>query len=630
MTLIFFIIDTFVSLAFVLDSMTRKRLPIRRSYMFNHLLVCQIYCMGANLWASFFNERPNLISAYGLTILNMMYIIGFIVRAYLFYLYSIYVLQMPKKPSRILSILGGLLAVFELVFVITSIHTSYIFYVDAQGFHRGDLAVIMYLQTIVYTLIGLLMFIQKYKIITFFQRCMYILHLGIILSGIVIRMNLERHVGMGLIGIVAIAFIYMAFEDPNIYAHRDSIMFNANAFDVVLKEYKALGPFSFFGFRIKGYRENIEIHGKDQMDEAVGKIGEQLIKYFPHTALFYNDGSFAILSKKQQNFVFMRDRVENLFTQGWKVKNTELYFTPIFAAIDESYDLSTSGDIIQSVKNALVYREKLNKPYDTKISKEEFEKIRQELHIKRILSVANQENLMRMYLQPIVEAKTGKVVGAEALMRLVDEEGNILYPDTFIPIAETNGKINELGTNIYTCACGCFSKYNEDIGLEWVNVNLSPIQCLNPGLPALFESIARKHMVSMENIHLEITEESMISTDRLIEFMEDMEKRGFRFSLDDYGSGYSNILRMKNLPFLNLKLDKKLVWEHFKSPDKTLPTVIRGLKHMGYTITAEGVETEEMVRELSHLGVDFLQGYYFSKPIPAEEFVEIYSKKDNS
>ncbi len=237
---------------------------------------------------------------------------------------------------------------------------------------------------------------------------------------------------------------------------------------------------------------------------------------------------------------------------------------------------------------------------------------------------------MRMYLQPIVEAKTGKVVGAEALMRLVDEEGNILYPDTFIPIAETNGKINELGTNIYTCACDCFSKYNEDIGLEWVNVNLSPIQCLNPGLPALFESIARKHMVSMENIHLEITEESMISTDRLIEFMEDMEKRGFRFSLDDYGSGYSNILRMKNLPFLNLKLDKKLIWEHFKSPDKTLPTVIRGLKNMGYTITAEGVETEEMVRELSHLGVDFLQGYYFSKPIPAEEFVEIYSKKDNS
>lgn len=127
-----------------------------------------------------------------------------------------------------------------------------------------------------------------------------------------------------------------------------------------------------------------------------------------------------------------------------------------------------------------------------------------------------------------------------------------------------------------------------------------------------------------EMIHLEITEESMAQRTELRVLMDDMNARGFRFAMDDYGSGYANASRLKELPFSNVKIDKGVVWNYFHEPDAVLPLTVQMLHGIGCTVTAEGVETEEMVDALEKMGVDYLQGYYFSKPIPADEFVKKY------
>ena len=164
------------------------------------------------------------------------------------------------------------------------------------------------------------------------------------------------------------------------------------------------------------------------------------------------------------------------------------------------------------------------------------------------------------------------------------------------------------------------------MGISWINVNLSPIQFLRPDLNKRFSKILEKYHVDAEKIHLEITEESMIDYALLQKQIQSMRSTGFQFVLDDYGSGYSNVSRLKKCPFINIKLDMEVVRDYFKEPDKFLPSLVQVFKQMNFTVTAEGVETLEMVESMKNIGCDFLQGYYFSKPLPAREFAEKYGK----
>ena len=100
---------------------------------------------------------------------------------------------------------------------------------------------------------------------------------------------------------------------------------------------------------------------------------------------------------------------------------------------------------------------------------------------------------------------------------------------------------------------------------------------------------------------------------------------GFKFSLDDYGTGYSNLVRLSDYPFANIKLDMSLVRSYCNGKGRLLPVTVSGLKSVGYTITAEGIETEEMAENLIDIGADYLQGYQFSRPLPIDEFVRTYT-----
>ncbi len=109
--------------------------------------------------------------------------------------------------------------------------------------------------------------------------------------------------------------------------------------------------------------------------------------------------------------------------------------------------------------------------------------------------------------------------------------------------------------------------------------------------------------------------------------IQNMKNTGFEFVLDDFGSGYSNVTRLKHYPFINIKLDMEVVWDYFKSHEAILPALVKAFKNMGFTVTAEGIENAEMAKVMKSLGCDYLQGFYFSRPIPAEEFAQKYALK---
>jgi EAL domain-containing protein (putative c-di-GMP-specific phosphodiesterase class I) len=198
-------------------------------------------------------------------------------------------------------------------------------------------------------------------------------------------------------------------------------------------------------------------------------------------------------------------------------------------------------------------------------------------------------------------------------------------PKAFIGIAERNGKIIEMGEQVFEKTCRFIHEHDLiSSGIEWINVNLSPIQFLRDDLADRFAEIARKYNVDPGIVHLEITEESMIDDIFLQKQMAAMTEKGFKFALDDYGTGYSNLNRLKRCPFSNIKLDMSVVWDYCRAPDEILPTMIKAFKQMNFEITAEGIENEQMAEAMKGIGCDYLQGYYYSKPLPMMDYAVKY------
>ena len=199
----------------------------------------------------------------------------------------------------------------------------------------------------------------------------------------------------------------------------------------------------------------------------------------------------------------------------------------------------------------------------------------------------------------------------------------MISPALFIPIAENNGRINELGEVAFEKTCRFIREHDlKAMGIRWINVNLSPQQFLRTDLADRLAEILNRHGLTPDVIHLEITEQSLIDDVFLRKHMELAEKKGFKFVLDDYGTGYSNITRLKQCSFTSIKLDMSVVWDYCQKPDDILPNMIRAFKDMGFTVTAEGIENGHMEECMKAIGCDYLQGYHYSKPVPMEEFAQ--------
>lgn len=236
-----------------------------------------------------------------------------------------------------------------------------------------------------------------------------------------------------------------------------------------------------------------------------------------------------------------------------------------------------------------------------------------------------------VYYQPIYSIEKKRFVSAEALLRLIDEKEGFISPEIFIPAAEKSGAIHKIGDYVLTEVFQFIasSEYRK-LGLEYIEINLSVSQCMHHGLAdSILESMSR-YGVSSNQVNLEITE-SAASYDQSVmsENLEQLSAAGITFSLDDYGTGYSNMYRIAALPLKIVKLDKTFVNNQNSKMWTILQNTVRMIKDLNMEIVVEGIETEEMVKKFSDLKCDFIQGYFFSKPIPQREFVEFIDRWNN-
>ncbi len=243
------------------------------------------------------------------------------------------------------------------------------------------------------------------------------------------------------------------------------------------------------------------------------------------------------------------------------------------------------------------------------------------------------EERFEIFLQPIYSVQEQQFVSAEALVRMRSKDGNIIMPYKFIPIAEMSGQIEQIGERVFELVCKLIHDHDiASIGLQYIEVNLSVVQCENPELAPKFFRIMHKYGIDAKKINLEITESGAIKQkDILLENMEYLRKYGCSFSLDDFGTGESNLNYIINMPVDIVKFDRTMVNAYFKSEKARImfESVTEMIKRLGMQIVAEGVEEQHQLEKLSKLGIDYIQGYYFSKPIPVSECLD-FVKRNNS
>ncbi|MFU1795160.1 EAL domain-containing protein [Paenibacillus azoreducens] len=238
------------------------------------------------------------------------------------------------------------------------------------------------------------------------------------------------------------------------------------------------------------------------------------------------------------------------------------------------------------------------------------------------------QNELMIYYQPQINYETQTIVGVEALLRWKHPTEGMVAPDEFIPIAEETGLIVPIGEWVLRNACMQIKEWHK-MGLPHisVSVNLSARQFEQNNLFSIVKNILKKTDLSPEYLHLEVTENQIIkNSDVTLKTMEQLKRLGINIAIDDFGTGYSSLGYLKNFPISTLKIDKSFVQDIIKDDDNAAitNTIVTLAQNLNLNVIAEGVETKEQAEFLAARSCYLMQGYYFSRPMKAEDIAKLF------
>lgn len=236
---------------------------------------------------------------------------------------------------------------------------------------------------------------------------------------------------------------------------------------------------------------------------------------------------------------------------------------------------------------------------------------------------------LQLYYQPKVRLDSGQMVGVEALLRWPHPQEGMISPNEFIPLAEATGLIVELGDLVLRLACRQLAAWR-DQGLELnVAVNVSVKQLLRATLHLRIDELLQQYQIPSHLLQVEITENNaMLNLDHISQQLQQLRDMGIRVAIDDFGTGHSSLATLKELPVDYLKIDKSFVLKAtVDEEDAMVVKTIIGLGHLMHKqVVAEGVETREHADLLQALGCEQGQGYYFARPVPAEQIIQMWNQ----
>lgn len=409
-------------------------------------------------------------------------------------------------------------------------------------------------------------------------------------------------------------------------------LFNRTAFLSHLKSVIATTDktFALLFIDLDGFKKINDSIGHQAGDEILRKTAERLKRSNLDTQLLCRwGGDEFLIALENTGEVEAVEKSAQLIERLSEPHNTENSILSVGATIGISLypeHAETEDRLIQSADMAMYYQKKQARS-TVGVFSEQMEKLySNELRLKNGLTKAIEKQQLRLVYQPLVLAQTHQVTSFEALLRWQLDDQNI-PPDEFIPIAEQYGLIYEIGAWVLKNACLQAAEWDAELGVS-VCVNVSVTQLKDENFIDIVDDALSSSQLAGELLHIEITESVFeADTSFLSQQIKSLQDRGIKVSIDDFGTGYSSLSVMQDLAVNIVKIDRIFVDKMNGNGYAIISAVMNIASSLNFLVVAEGVETEEQAKELSSLGVHFLQGYYFSKPMEVEKVPMFLTQK---
>ena len=372
-------------------------------------------------------------------------------------------------------------------------------------------------------------------------------------------------------------------------------------------------------FDLDRFKEVNDTYGHDVGDMLLRQISHRLISMGLTSDTLYRLGGdeFAFLSSglTESSAVSQAQKICNIISQPYTINNTIINITTSVGIVVS--DTERRSDYLYKFADLALYEAKKEGAGKIKVFRQwMLDKLQESRTLEHDMALALVNKEFVVYYQPIVDSFSQEIYSYEALIRWIHPQKGLLSPDSFIPVAEKTGMINEMGKSVLEMACREAASW---VIPTKISVNVSPVQLSSKTFATMVLSILNETGLPAERLELEVTESSLFTESNTpMNTLNRLRALGVKISLDDFGTGYSSISRLSRLAFDKIKIDKSFV--HSISTQEDALNIIRLITGMAKSLNmksvAEGVETQEQLESLQLLGCDFIQGYLFGKPQP--------------
>ena len=617
-----------VVLVVTIEFFQYRRVKLLSTELFEGFLGLSIFCIVCDIGCIYASFHPQYFSILINRIIHQFFFASLSLVAFYVFIY----IDLRGRKVKNYSTLELLLRAIPLIIAILGIlfgDIKYSFSVKGS-YSYGTLVNIVYIMSATYCVMAIAVLayavknrhlVVKYDFIFCFAAWLFIaIYQYLVPTASLISLAIA----------LIVMFVYISFENSKENEDKDiHSLLSRNAFEMVIDE--LFGENKNFYVICFSMQNTTSLRSTYSLSTCLDCIAKS-VKSIPD---FSNRNIFRISEFSFGFILFSKEELTD-WSARYKVSDKALLIED--SSIQPTYIVSavecpTSADNAESLFSLISFCQshyEAQNDHSVLIVDKEIADKRNYIHsVERLIQRAVDEDGFYVVYQPIINTKTNRCESAEALVRLKDTKSfGFISPEVFIPVAERRGLISKIGDQVFSKVCQ-FIKDNEveKLGLKYIEVNLSGIQIADPSLPFRLHQTVKSYGLDPKMINLEVTETALVRSGKVaLDNMEKLKSFGYKFSMDDFGTGYSNLSQVAAVKYDLVKMDKSLIWPAFEPNNEQARTImiacIKMFHTLGISVVAEGVETSEQAEVLAANGVEFLQGYHYSKPVKEDKFLE--------
>ncbi len=606
-------------------SLRQKTLKLASEKLFLITMGVNTFCLLMDILSVIAINYQRLFSGFLLALICKTYIVSLIWVGYFGLIYALFDIREAKqKQSRenriyTISVLAGTVLIYTLPIR---------YYLDGDVVYTyGPSCTATYVFALLFVLVTLIKVLLKGREMNPKRRRAIIIWMCIWIVAAAVQFLNANLLLVGFASVLGMVILFFELENPEANLDRETGAYNAHALGEYTKQLyeKQVG----FSAILVALGNNITTES-DGSSQKTDRMLQDIASYADKIK------DVKVFKTLERELVFLAQDEERMWEVLRELKNYINYLwaetIPFYVVLPDSTLLGNVGELFLMLRHFRIGRRKDSTVNSIILDETQIRQYKERERTEAMLRCALEEDRIEVFYQPIYSTKQGRFVSAEALVRIRDQEGNIIPPGIFIPIAERNGLISQIGECVFDKTCAFIKKHQlrERFGIEYVEVNLSVRQCEDLNLAETYIRIMQKHQLEPSCISLEITESASIRIrENLLKNMRLLMDYGVKFALDDFGNGESNLNYIVDMPVSIVKFDRDMTQSYFSSYKAkfVMEAAMHMIQDMKLEIVSEGVETREQAEAIGALGIEYIQGYYFSRPLPGEEFLEFVAGK---